>query len=122
MSCKLFGCGCAETDQEPSEHPPGQKFDGQGDDGSPLKPRWELLLIEEVEEVVNVLTKGAEKYGVNSWQKVAPHDRYLGAAYRHLAKWQRGEKTDEEFGTPTLAHACCCLLFLMHFDREDKKS
>lgn len=108
--------------QNPPERPAGQKYDGQGDDGSSLKPRWELLPIEEIEEIANVMTLGAEKYGAFSWQYVTPRDRYLGAAYRHLAKWMRGEKIDKEFGTPTLAHACCCLLFLMHFDRENEKN
>lgn len=108
--------------REPQPIPrPGKKSDGQGGDGSALKPRWELLPINEIEEIVKVLTMGAAKYGDFNWQDPKLRDRCVGAAYRHMASWMRGDKTDSEFGTATLAHACCCLLFVMHFDRESVK-
>ncbi len=34
------------------------------------KLRWDLLPMEQVEKVVEVLTKGAEKYTANNWQNL----------------------------------------------------
>ena len=88
----------------------GQKFDEN-------KPRWDLLPLTTLEPVVRVLTYGAKKYADNNWQQVdSPKARYFAAAMRHLTAWQAGEETDYESGEKHLAHAMCCLLFLLHFD------
>ena len=79
------------------------------------KDRWDLLPWEEVEEIVKVLTFGANKYADNNWQKVPQgRERYFAAAMRHLVAWRRGEERDPESGLKHLAHAGCCLLFLSH--------
>ena len=83
------------------------------DDG---KPHWELLPFEQVSQVVDVLTFGAKKYAPDNWKKVRPMKRYVGAAFRHLTAWCMGEKFDKEDGKSHLAHAICCLLFLMWAD------
>lgn len=85
------------------------------------KPRWGLLPFREVREVVDVLTFGAQKYSDDNWQNVRPTNRYIDAAFRHITAWLTGEKKDAESGISHLAHAICCLLFLMWFDNEDKK-
>ena len=83
------------------------------------KPRWDLLPWGEVEQVVKVLTYGAKKYSDNNWVHVEnPRRRYFAAAMRHTTAWFMGEKNDAETGCSHLAHAICCLLFLMHFDDE----
>ena len=92
----------------------GRKFDGD-------KNRWELLPWREVEQVAEILTIGARKYEDNNWQKVRPVSRYVGAAFRHFTAWVRGEKLDPETGKSHLAHAACCLLFLMWHDNEATK-
>lgn len=92
----------------------GRKFDGD-------KPRWELLPWAEVQEVVEILTFGSKKYEDNNWQHVKPRSRYVGAAFRHIIAWTKGEKQDPEFGKSHLAHAVCCLLFLMWADTNDKE-
>lgn len=81
------------------------------------KTRWDLIPWEQMEEVANVLTSGAKKYGDNNWAQVedAPR-RYFAAAMRHLVAWQQGEAVDAESGRSPLAHAVCCLLFLMWCD------
>jgi hypothetical protein len=82
------------------------------------KPRWDLLPWGPVGDVVAVLTFGAAKYAPNNWQHVdEPRGRYYAAALRHLAAWVDGERFDPESGLPHLAHACCCLLFLLWFER-----
>lgn len=89
-------------------HPQGMKFD-QG------KPRWSLLPTGVVAAVVRVLTFGAKKYAPDNWKKIEPV-RYEDAAMRHFDAWRSGEKTDPETGESHLAHAVCCLFFLMWFD------
>lgn len=90
----------------------GIKFD----DG---KLDWSLLPIEPIEEVIKVLMFGAKKYAPGNWKKVDDHKRrYYNAAIRHLTAWQKGEKFDSETGANHLAHAICCLIFLLGRENE----
>jgi hypothetical protein len=78
------------------------------------KPRYELLPVGPIEETVKVLTCGAKKYDDFNWAKVKPfRPRYYAAAIRHIFAWWRGETNDPETGLHHLAHAMCCLIFLM---------
>lgn len=93
----------------------GKKFDGD-------KLRFSLIPPQPLSDVNKVLEFGAKKYGANSWQKVDnAQERYFNAAMRHLLAWQSGELVDDESGLPHLAHAQCCLMFMMHFDVEAKE-
>lgn len=81
------------------------------------KPMWDLLPMSSVRSIVGVLTFGAAKYAPEQWQQVPDaRRRYFSAMMRHLDAWWGGEKTDTESGLPHLAHAGCCLLFLLWFD------
>ena len=84
------------------------------------KLRWDLLPIEEIEEVVKVLTAGSKKYNDNNWMMVVKENpnRYYAAALRHIISWRKGNKIDKESKNKTLAHAICCLLFLMYNDKD----
>lgn len=85
----------------------GKKFDSG-------KARWDLLPFSAIAGIVEVMTFGAAKYGSNNWQNVAPFEaRYFAAMQRHLAAWRAGEKIDSESGLPHLAHAACCIVFLL---------
>lgn len=91
----------------------GQKFDAK-------KMRYDLLLEEAEEELVAVLTFGCEKYEAHGWRKVDDRTaRYYAALRRHLAKWRQGERLDPETGLLHLAHALCCLLFLLQGSLEE---
>ena len=80
------------------------------------KPRFSLLPLKQIETVVAVLEYGSRKYAPGNWQKVEnPRDRYFDAAMRHVFAWRNGEKLDQE---THLAHAVCCLLFLMWGDDQ----
>ncbi len=78
------------------------------------KDRWDLLPIAPIEQLVKILGFGAKKYGDNNWQTLENfEDRYYAAALRHITKWRKGSIKDEESGLPHLAHAMCCLTFLL---------
>jgi len=87
------------------------------------KKRWSLLPLQEVEDIVAVLEFGAQKYSPDNW-KFVPNakQRYFDAMIRHMMAWWGGEKDDQESGMRHLAHAGCCLLFLMWLDRNDEES
>lgn len=69
--------------------------------------------------VGRVLTFGAEKYARGNWDKVEDHEnRYMDAALRHLNAHRRGELTDSESGESHLAHAACCIMFML--DKQER--
>lgn len=93
---------------------PGVKCD-QG------KRDYSLMPWGSVEEVQKVLDFGAKKYARDNWKRVPfAKSRYFAAALRHIVQewWVEGSKQDGESSCHPLAHAICCLLFLMEFDRE----
>ena len=69
--------------------------------------------------VGRVLTFGAEKYARGNWDNVEDHEnRYMDAALRHLNAHRRGEINDGESGESHLAHAACCILFML--DKQER--
>ena len=85
----------------------GIKFDGE-------KARYDLIPENALDEVVEVLTYGANKYAPDNWKHVPEWKRrYFAAAQRHIWAWKRGESIDSETGISHLAHAICCLMFMM---------
>ena len=91
----------------------GIKFDGE-------KPDYSLVPFGALDEVVKVLTYGANKYDRFNWEHVEAI-RYQAAALRHISSYQQGEKFDPETGINHLAHAICSLLFLIEFDNKEPK-
>lgn len=72
--------------------------------------------------MVNVLTHGAEKCAPDNWRSVPEwRRRYFAAAQRHLVAYYQGEGLDEDSGLPHLAHAACCILFLLAKELNLKK-
>jgi len=86
----------------------GRKYDGD-------KLRYDLLPPGPIRQLVEVLTYGSKKYDDNNWMKVEPQ-RYVAALMRHLEAWREGEQDDQETSFSHLAHAMCCLTFLMYLD------
>ena len=72
-----------------------------------------------VTEIAEVLTFGAEKYDANNWCRGARWGRYFAALCRRIFAWWGGEEKDPETGKSHLAHAGCCLLFLMEYQRNN---
>jgi hypothetical protein len=86
------------------------------------KLKWSLLPLRALKEVVAVLGFGAKKYAPDNWQRVPDAStRYVDAAFRHLTDWQLKERFDGETGKSHLAHAICCLLFLLWFEQEERE-
>lgn len=78
------------------------------------KPEFGLIPAKALFLVAEVLTIGAQKYSRDNWKKVPDRRRrYFDAAQRHLWAWWGGEENDKETGKSHLAHAICCLLFLL---------
>lgn len=82
------------------------KYDGE-------KRRYDLVPYDALEQIIEVLEYGANKYSDHNWKKCEDPVRYFTAAMRHLTAWIRGERLDQESGLPHLAHAGCCVLFLI---------
>ncbi len=90
--------------------------------GDAEKPRWDLLPMDAVASIVDVLGYGAKLYAPDNWRLVPEaRRRYYAAALRHLVAWWLGEKRDPESTHPHLAHAACCLLFLLALEAEAPK-
>lgn len=61
-----------------------------------------------------VMMHGAKKYAVDNWRQLRPSRRYADAALRHIFASLAGELNDAETNLPHLAHALCCVIFLLH--------
>ena len=85
------------------------------------KIRYEFIPVAPLREIAMVLTFGAKKYNHNAYSDSRYRgglewSRYYGAILRHVFAWWGGEQNDPESGLHHLAHAACCILFLMHFE------
>ena len=90
--------------------PTGVKYDGG-------KARMGIVPPFALESVAQVLTFGAQKYAVDNWKYVPDAKaRYIDAAGRHINTHCKGEFLDSDSNLPHLAHAICCLMFIL--DRE----
>lgn len=76
-----------------------------------------LLSTTALEEVAKVLQFGAEKYEAHNWRKGFVWSRTISAAMRHILAFNSGEDRDPESGLSHVAHAMCCLMFLLEFEK-----
>lgn len=83
-------------------------------DGNKL--RYDLLPAQPLEDLVKILTFGAQKYKDRNWEGGMKWSRPFGACMRHLWAWWGGEDKDSDSGLSHLAHAACNLFFLMEFE------
>ena len=91
------------------------------------KRRWSLMPFEQLEDILEILEFGAEKYLPDNWKKVPNSPRrYFEALMRHVLEYKKGFDNgvsnikDEESGKSSLAHAGCCLLFLMWHAKQQE--
>lgn len=80
------------------------------------KIRWDLVPFDAVNEIAKVLTFGAAKYDARNWEKGMNWSRVFGAVQRHLTRWFHGQDKDKETRLTHLAHAGCCIFFLLAWE------
>lgn len=79
------------------------------------KPPIGLIPRSALEAEARVLDFGAKKYGRHNWCGGMDHSRMSDAALRHILAYIDGEEVDPESGEDHLAHARCCLGFLIEY-------
>lgn len=72
-------------------------------------------------KVAQVMNFGKKKYSAHNWRGGFVWSRPLAAAARHLFAYIGGEDKDPETGISHLAHACCCLFFVLEFEETHKE-
>jgi len=80
-----------------------------------------LLSTEAMNQTAAVLKFGAIKYAEHNWRNGFQWSRPLAAAMRHLTAFNDGEDRDPESGLSHLAHAACCIMFLLEFEKTHKE-
>lgn len=76
------------------------------------KRRYDLVQPWAHEQMVNVLTKGAEKYAERNWENGMVWSKVLSSLERHLVAIKKGEDYDPESGELHAAHLACNAHFL----------
>ena len=89
----------------------GVKYDGG-------KVPLDLLPMEALMEVGEVLKYGAEKYAPYNWARGMLYSRLISACLRHIFSYNKGEDNDPETKRSHIAHAICCLLFLLEYEKN----
>jgi hypothetical protein len=102
--------GVSQINQEQKPTGTALKFDS---DKLPLN----LLSTEALNQTAAVLAFGAQKYAEHNWRKGFAWSRPLAAAMRHITAFNDGEDCDPESGLSHLAHAACCIMFLLEFQK-----
>lgn len=76
------------------------------------KRRYDLVHPWAHEQMVNVLTKGAQKYAERNWEKGMAWSNVISSLKRHLAAIEAGEDFDKESGELHASHLACNAHFL----------
>lgn len=114
-----FACGVDATFENQDDECSRTRSLVEGVKHDEGKLEWSLVP-RAFEHVVRVLMYGAGEYAPYNWRKVKHwRKRYYNAARRHLEDWRHGERLDPESGLPHLAHAICCVLFMLALDEGD---
>lgn len=104
-----------------SECEPVNTEEGMKNDFLDDKPRWDLLPLQEIEDLVKVYTAGAKKYAPNNWQKLDNgYQRYKAALFRHLLAYEKGERIDPDTKCMHLAQVAWNAVAMLWFDKNGK--
>ena len=110
-------CKTKNTSMEQENKTEARKNDRLDD-----KLRWELLPLEDVEDIVRVYTAGAKKYGPDQWQNLPDGiRRYKAALHRHLVEFDKGNEIDEETGCRHLAAVAWNAIAMLHISKQQKQ-
>jgi len=101
---------------EEEEKQMGQETAGRFSEG---KIRHDLVAPWALNEIARVYTYGTIKYSDDNWWKGLRWKRdVFGCILRHIWKWFRGERNDDESGLHHLAHAAWNCMTLMEYERN----
>lgn len=98
-----------------NDNKPGFKYD-EG------KPKMGLLDPHAMREIAKVMTYGAGKYSTLNWRRGMDWSRCYDALQRHLNAFWAGEDDDPETGLSHLAHAGCCIMFLLWYTENRREN
>lgn len=114
--CSWYEKGAYEEELKKEPKTEGMKNDILDD-----KLRWDLLPMEEIEDIVKVFHFGAKKYAPDSWKNLENgFERYRAAGLRHLMAYMKGERYDKESGCHHLAQAAWNAIALLWYDKHGK--
>ena len=82
------------------------------------KIRYDLIPPYALEQVALAYTYGAQKYSDDNWRKGFKWRETIGSLLRHVYKWTRGSKIDDESNCHPLAMAVFNALTLMTFEKN----
>jgi len=91
---------------------------GQGVKHDQGKVPLDLIPRSALELEAEVLAFGAKKYDRHNWRAGMDWNRLIAAAMRHIVAFNSGEDKDSESGIHHLAHARCCLGFLIEYSEK----
>lgn len=84
------------------------------------KIRHDLVAPWALNEIARVYTYGTIKYDDDNWWKGLKWKKdVFGCILRHIWKWFRGERDDDESGLHHLAHAAWNCMTLMEYERNN---
>lgn len=96
---------------------------GSKNDRADDKLRWELLPLQEVEDIVRVYHAGAKKYGANNWQHLENGmQRYKAAMLRHLMEFENGNEFDAETGCRHLAQVAWNAIAMLYLSKHKEEN
>ena len=105
-----------ETEKRKEEPSQGESVSFKKFDAG--KPPLSMLPMEGLNETAQVMAFGAAKYGRDNWRTGTDWTRFVDASLRHLHAWNNGEDLDPESKLSHLAHAACCLMFLLTYETK----
>lgn len=81
------------------------------------KNRYDLIPPYPLDELAKVYTYGTLKYDSDNYLKGMKWRKVIGPLFRHLWKWVRGEKIDEESGCHHMAMVVWQCFALMMYEK-----
>lgn len=86
------------------------------------KPRLELVEPDFLIGLAEVLTYGAEKYGVGNWKKGFEEGRLYGALLRHANAYWKGEFYDKDTGLHHMLHVAVNAMFIHYYSTQKQET
>lgn len=79
------------------------------------KTQYDLIPPDPLQQIADVFTNGAVKYGERNWEGGMAYSRVLNSMLRHVQAFRKGEDVDQESGLPHMAHVAANAIFLLEY-------